>query len=196
MSVPDVSAFIVEDFARLDDISLRQRWRRLIGRPMPDGLGRALTLRVLAYQQQAQRYGDLDPVSRRALRVELGVVKQGSLPNDVAGVNAIASLDYQKSRRLQPGTMLTREHGGVLHRVMVTENGFDWHGRTYESLSQVAFAITGTRWNGPRFFGLRDKGERQEGRGSKVSGIGKPAALGGRLAASTSDAALHRATPL
>ncbi len=55
------------------------------------------------------------------------------------------------------GTLLMREHAGVLHRLMVADVGFAWNGRIYDSLSQVAFAITGTRWNGPRFFGLRNK---------------------------------------
>jgi len=53
--------------------------------------------------------------------------------------------------------MLVREWNGTPHRVMVVADGFAWENRTFDSLSQVAFAITGTRWNGPRFFGLRDK---------------------------------------
>ena len=51
--------------------------------------------------------------------------------------------------------MLVREHGKVLHHVTVMPDGFAWNGTTYRSLSEVAFAITGTNWNGPRFFGLR-----------------------------------------
>jgi hypothetical protein len=66
------------------------------------------------------------------------------------------SLD-QKRTALTPGTVLVREWDRQSHRVMVLANGFAWSGRTYDSLSKVAFAITGTRWNGPRFFGLRDK---------------------------------------
>jgi hypothetical protein len=50
-----------------------------------------------------------------------------------------------------------REHAGTLHRVVVLEDGFSWKGATYRSLSEVARAITGTNWNGPRFFGLRDR---------------------------------------
>ena len=53
--------------------------------------------------------------------------------------------------------MLSREWNGQMHRVAVLAGGFAWNGRTYPSLSKVAFAITGTRWNGPKFFGLRDK---------------------------------------
>jgi hypothetical protein len=58
---------------------------------------------------------------------------------------------------LTPGTVLVREWDRKSHRVMVLANGFAWNGQTYDSLTKVAFAITGTRWNGPRFFGLRDK---------------------------------------
>jgi hypothetical protein len=53
--------------------------------------------------------------------------------------------------------MLEREWNGEMQRVAVLEGGFAWRGKTYPSLSTVAFAITGTRWNGPRFFGLRDR---------------------------------------
>ena len=60
-------------------------------------------------------------------------------------------------RLLKPGTILVREHAGVLHRVVVMENGFAWEGKTFRSLSEAAQAITGTNWNGPRFFGLRSK---------------------------------------
>ena len=58
---------------------------------------------------------------------------------------------------VRPGTVLGREWNGRMQRVSVLANGFAWNGKTYPSLSQAAFAITGTRWNGPRFFGLRDK---------------------------------------
>jgi hypothetical protein len=64
--------------------------------------------------------------------------------------------------RLRPGTVLVREWEGGSHRVMVLAEGFAWNGTTYASLSQVARAITGTRWNGPRFFGLRDQIGRGE----------------------------------
>jgi hypothetical protein len=60
-----------------------------------------------------------------------------------------------------PGTFLTREWNGQLHRVVVVEGGFAFEGKTFESLSGIAFAITGTNWNGPRFFGLR-AGNRRE----------------------------------
>jgi hypothetical protein len=63
--------------------------------------------------------------------------------------------DLSRSRtELRPGTLLTREWDGHLQRVMVRPDGFSWNGKTYPSLSKVAFAMTGTRWSGPRFFGL------------------------------------------
>jgi hypothetical protein len=63
----------------------------------------------------------------------------------------------QWQRELSPGTILVREWNGQAHHVMVVEQGFAWQGITYDSLSKIAQAITGTKWNGPRFFGLRDK---------------------------------------
>jgi Protein of unknown function (DUF2924) len=56
--------------------------------------------------------------------------------------------------RPKTGSVLVREHQGELHRVMVLDRGYAWSGQTYTNLSKVAFAITGTKWNGPRFFGL------------------------------------------
>src|SRR5712672_1121339 len=65
-----------------------------------------------------------------------------------------------RGRALSPGTVLVREWDRQSQRVMVMADGFAWNGQTYDSLSKVAFAITGTKWNGPRFFGLRDKEDR------------------------------------
>ena len=147
---------------------VRRRWRALVGRPMPSGLGRHLTLRILAYHEQVHRHGDLDRASRRMLAemaaasrtaaVTVGV--GASAPATLAADGKKADAPRQLTRApdlLRPGTLLAREHGGVLHRVLVGADGFSWQGQTYDSLSKVAFAITGTRWNGPRFFGLRDR---------------------------------------
>ena len=70
----------------------------------------------------------------------------------------------RRANTIRPGTVLGREWNGQMHRVAVMADGFAWNGATYPSLSKVAFAITGTRWNGPKFFGLRDSlpiGERE-----------------------------------
>ena len=76
------------------------------------------------------------------------------------GYNAIGVKTGRRSikgseKRLTPGTVLVREYGGDLHHVNVTTTGFEYRGMFYKSLSAVARRITGTRWNGPRFFGLR-----------------------------------------
>ena len=75
--------------------------------------------------------------------------------------NSLSEAFSQRRRLLSPGTVLTREWNGQMHRVMVVDGGFAFDGRTHDSLSSIAFAITGTKWNGPRFFGLRDKRETE-----------------------------------
>jgi hypothetical protein len=116
---------------------------------MPRHLPHGLLLRIIAYRQQANRRGDL---SRQAI-AELKRCLREEPSSDGDGGSRTAATP--SPRLLKPGTMLIREHDGVMHRVMVIDEGFAWRGTTYRSLSQVAFAITGTRWNGPRFFGLR-----------------------------------------
>ena len=72
-----------------------------------------------------------------------------------AGRNAVDLSRH--TTELRPGTILGREWNGQMQQVAVLADGFAWNGNTYPSLSKAAFAITGTRWNGPKFFGLRDK---------------------------------------
>jgi hypothetical protein len=122
-------------------------------RPAPGHLPRHLLFAILAYRIQADRFGDLDHQTRQLL--------DRTDPKETrAGMSArLLKLD-QKGSELTPGTVLVREWDRRSQRVMVMSDGFAWNGQSYESLSKVAFAITGTRWNGPRFFGLRDKEDR------------------------------------
>jgi hypothetical protein len=139
----------------LDVGQLRARWHTVFRRRAPSHLPRHLLFRILAYRLQADRLGELDANSQRLLcRIALGT--------SGAGDQLMAHLN-RSSATLRPGTLLTREWQGHLQQVMVLTDGFAWNGKTYPSLSKVAFAITGARWNGPRFFGLRDRP------GSKVS---------------------------
>src|SRR5215471_2039844 len=131
----------------LDIVDLRARWHTVFGRRAPPHLPRHLLFRILAYRLQADRLGDLDKASRRLL--------DGSGSPEKAGQNAAYLV--RPIADVRPGTRLSREWNGHMQRVMVLADGFAWNGKTYPSLSKVAFAITGTRWNGPRFFGLRDK---------------------------------------
>ena len=137
----------------LDVGALRARWHAMFRRRAPPHLPRHLLLRILAYRLQADRLGELDADSRRLL----DRIGSGSLD----GVDRLLA-DLNRSRtELRPGTLLTREWDGHLQRVMVLADGFSWNGKTYPNLSKVAFAITGSRWSGPRFFGLRNKPSSQ-----------------------------------
>jgi hypothetical protein len=129
----------------LDIGMLRKRWRVVFGQPAPPHLPRHLLFRILAYRLQAKILGDLDGESQRLLDAS-GSPEQA----------AHRAIQVRRSvARLRPGTILGREWNGRLHRVTVLADGFAWNGKTYPSLSTIALAITGTRWNGPRFFGLR-----------------------------------------
>jgi hypothetical protein len=137
----------------LDLRGLRARWQSVFGRSGPAHLPRHLLIAIIAYRLQADRFGDLDHVTRQVLD------RTGAAETGAATSTRLMSFD-QKRTELTPGTVLVREWDRKSQRVMVMADGFAWNGRTYDSLSKVAFAITGTRWNGPRFFGLRDKGDR------------------------------------
>jgi hypothetical protein len=151
-ALPDREQLDVE-ITRLRDLDigeLRNRWQAVFGRPAPAHLPRHLLFRVMAYRLQADRLGDLDSERKRLLDHSGSPEKAGQSAVDL--VRRIADV--------RPGTVLGREWNGRMQRVAVRADGFAWNGKTYPSLSQVAFAITGTRWNGPRFFGLRDKPEK------------------------------------
>jgi len=147
-------SFSVEaEIARLRGLGLqrlRARWRTSLGRDAPPHLVRHLLFAMLAYRLQTETMGDLDAATVRFLKhVDLAPTKQAAVP--------LTQAFEQRTRNLSPGTVLTREWSGRHHRVTVVDRGFVWEGRTYRSLSEIAKAITGTKWNGPRFFGLRDK---------------------------------------
>jgi len=137
----------------LDLKGLRSRWQGVFQRQAPAHLTRHLLFSIIAYRLQADRFGDIDHATRQVL--DRTVTKETGPAMSVR----LANFD-QKRTELTPGTVLVREWDRRSQRVMVMANGFAWNGQTYESLSKVAFAITGTRWNGPRFFGLRDKEDR------------------------------------
>ncbi len=137
----------------LDLRGLRARWLSVFQRPAPAHLTRHLLFAVIAYRLQADHFGDLDHATKQVLN---RTVAKETGPATSA---RLASFD-QKRTELTPGTVLVREWDRRSQRVMVMADGFAWNGRTYDSLSKVAFAITGTKWNGPRFFGLREKGDR------------------------------------
>ena len=152
---PDRKTLDVE-IARLRDLdvgALRARWQDVFRRQPPPYLPRHLLFRMLAYRLQADHLGDLDGESRRLL--------DSAVSPEAAGKRAVERA--RVTRDMSPGTMLGREWNGRMHRIAVLAEGFAWNGKTYPSLSKIALAITGTHWNGPRFFGLRDKPAREGG---------------------------------
>ena len=138
---------LVGQLERLADLTLydlREEWRRLYRMQPPSRLSRDLLTRGIAYRLQEQAFGGLPKSLLRRL-------KQAS------------SKDAQDARGtatplvIKPGTRLVREWRGVTHSVLVQADHVEWNGERYRSLSEVARAITGARWSGPRFFGLRKR---------------------------------------
>jgi hypothetical protein len=141
MSKP-TEADIIAEVERLPTVGkddLRARWSTLFGKTPPPALTKDLLGRMIAWRIQEKFYGGHDKATLRLL--------DGLARGKVAKPAA--------APKLWPGTVLMREHGGTRHTVTVTHDGFVWQHRTYPSLSSVARAITGTSWNGRRFFGLR-----------------------------------------
>ena len=136
----------VANLAALDLAGVRLQWRNVFGGSAPMHLPKPLLARILGYRLQADAFGDLPDTVRRTLE-SFGA--RGSARAGQAGGDGSPC-----RRRIKPGSILVREWDGHLHRVMALEQGFAWDGKTYPSLSQVAGAITGGHWNGPRFFGL------------------------------------------
>jgi hypothetical protein len=134
----------------LDLNGLRARWQSVFQKSAPAHLPRHLLFAILTYQLQAERFGDLDHETRQML--------DRTVANETGAAISVRLMNLdQKRTELTPGTVLVREWDRRSQRVMVMTEGFAWNGQTYDSLSKVAFAITGTKWNGPRFFGLRNK---------------------------------------
>jgi hypothetical protein len=147
LALDDMIAALVE----LGANGLRLQWRNHLGGTPPAHLARWLLLRVLAYRLQATTLGGLDKETLRVLRQPKGHRLASS---DLHPFEARIATT-REGTKLKAGALLAREWNGRLERVMVLEKGFAWNGESYDSLSQVAKAMTGTSWNGHRFFGLR-----------------------------------------
>ena len=127
-------------------VALKQQWRDLFGAVPPPHNRRFLESR-LAYRIQELAYGGLKPETLARLEA-LGEQLDGG---------KVTVQKIRQDDRPTAGTQLIREYQGVEHVVTVTRDGFEYHGRPYQSLSAIARAITGTRWNGLLFFGLKNR---------------------------------------
>ncbi len=134
----------------LDFIALKQRWRVLYRTEAPVHLGRALLLQAVAYRLQERILGGPKSSTRRLLERAAEDSVHRRTPIEAAAT------------KITPGSVLIREWHGTSHRVTVLADGVLLRGTRYRSLSEVARKITGTRWSGPRFFGLRAPAERSE----------------------------------
>jgi hypothetical protein len=124
----------------LDRTALLERWRDAFRRDAPPRLSRPLMEKAIAYDIQVRAFGGLSARTIRALRAAARADSRPAL-NGLPGC----------------GTRLVREWNGVLHEVEVLEDGYLWRGKRHRSLSAIARAITGTKWSGPRFFGLKGR---------------------------------------
>jgi len=137
---------LVREIERLKEATpsdLKERWRTLYGGEPPGRISRDLLVRALAYRIQEQALGGLKPSTRRLLA------------KVAADASARRPILLAPGPDLKPGTVLLREWHGTQHQVIFREDGIVFSGKTYKSLSQVAYRITGTKWSGPRFFGLK-----------------------------------------
>jgi hypothetical protein len=125
---------------------LKAQWRVLFGKEPPP-FNRPYLVSRLSYRVQELAYGGLKPETRARLE---------ALGEQLDGGNVVLRRIRADSRPL-PGTRLIREHGGVQHVVTVRADDFEFEGRPYQSLSAIARHITGTRWNGWTFFGLKGR---------------------------------------
>lgn len=112
-------------------------------------LPKHLQTAIVSYRRQADQSGDLDPAIRQFLD------RIGEKETSDSVMAKLVAFDRGQVE-LKAGTILSREWNGITQRAIVVDDGFLWEGTRYDSLSAIAFAITGTRWSGPRFFGLRD----------------------------------------
>jgi hypothetical protein len=140
--------------AKSHTATLKQQWRALYATDPPSRIGRGLLVRAVAYRLQERALGGLKPATRRLLE-RLAAATSGDQP-----------LRLITPSPLSAGTILMREWQGITHEVVMLERGVRYQQKHYQSLSEVARLITGCRWSGPRFFGLRKKavGENQNGK--------------------------------
>jgi hypothetical protein len=127
----------------MNKAALAALWREHFGAPPPEQTRRDLIIRVLAYKIQEQAFGGLTSSIRRRLRQFASAMEKD--PNSMIA----------NTRVIKPGTRLIREWQGKSYKVMVVKSGFEYDGQWYASLSEIARLITGTRWSGPLFFGLK-----------------------------------------
>jgi DUF2924 family protein len=134
----------IASLLKLDTDELRERWKSVYGKAPSREIGRSFLTRAISYRLQERAHGGLKPSTCRLLARAVEETATGSSKRP-------------QTRMAQSGTILIREWRGTAHRVTMLEAGVSFNGKRYRSLSEVAREITGSRWSGPRFFGLRSQ---------------------------------------
>lgn len=124
--------------------ALQAKWRQVFGIDPPRNMRAGFLRRAIAYRLQEQTFGGLKSEARRELQRSALALR-----NDQTCTRLVSP-----TRKLSPGARLMREWNGATELVDVVDDGFIWRDRRYRTLSAVAVAITGTKWSGPKFFGL------------------------------------------
>jgi hypothetical protein len=141
----EMDAHVARQISGLRSMSRAQLldlWQTVYRKAAPPGIRREILVPFLAYKIQENAYGGLKP----SVRAELRRIAQ-SLKSNPNGLRSRA--------RIKPGSRILRRWGGEMHEVFVTESGYKYRGTSYQNLSQIARRVTGTRWSGPAFFGLK-----------------------------------------
>jgi hypothetical protein len=142
-STTSALAHEIAELRQAASADLKERWRALYCNEPPRRISRDLLVRALAYRIQEKALGGLKPSTRRLL---------AKVATDASERR---SIEVAPQPTLKPGTVLLREWHGAQHQVIVCEDGIVFRGKPYKSLSEVAYRITGTKWSGQRFFGLK-----------------------------------------
>jgi hypothetical protein len=132
---------------------LRERWREVLKTEPPPKMQSGFLRLAIAYRLQEQAFGGLKPDTLRKLRKHAKLIHTKS-PSLESGRSPTGAVAFDAQASLSTGTRLMREWNGSTELVDVVENGFIWRGTLYKTLSATAVAITGTKWSGPKFFGL------------------------------------------
>lgn len=136
-----MTGLMLKNFKTMSPAQLRAAWREQYRSPAPD-IGPDLLRRGIAYRMQERQFGKLAGSTKR------------EIDRIIARLEQDGEIGTVSPARLKPGTQLIRSWHGMVHQVLVLADGYEHEGRSYRSLSQIARAITGAHWSGPRFFGL------------------------------------------
>jgi hypothetical protein len=161
----------LKELCGLETDELRQRWTELFGMAPSPRISMELLIRGVAHRMQEEAHGGLGKACRRQMAHLADTLREGG------------SIEVTQTRSFKPGTKLIREWKGKVHEVVIAGGTYIWAGKHYRSLSQIARAITGTRWSGPRFFGL-EAGQGVEQRAALKS-VTTPVTKGARTRAGT-----------